>query len=162
MSHKPPLLSIQNLSVHFDLGGGSLWDRMTGGSGEHRIVRAVDDVTLDIFEGETLGLVGESGCSKSTLGRAVLRLVEPTSGTVVYRGVDLGHLSPRQLRDQRRHLQMIFQDPYASLNPRMTVGEIIAEPIVTFGLCAPKDRQDRVRELMATVGLSPRHIRRYP
>ena len=122
----------------------------------------MDDVTIDIFEGETLGLVGESGCGKSTLGRAVLRLVEPTAGTVVYRGVDLARLSPRKLREQRRHLQMIFQDPYASLNPRMTVGEIIAEPLETFSLCAPQDRQERVRELMATVGLSPRHIRRYP
>ena len=162
MTHKPTLLSIRDLAVHFDLGGGTPWDRMTGGSGERRIVRAVDGVTLDILEGETLGLVGESGCGKSTLGRAVLRLVEPTSGAVIYRGVDLAHLSARRLRDERRHLQMIFQDPYASLNPRMTVGEIVAEPMETFGLYAGKDKQDRVRELMTTVGLSPRHIRRYP
>ena len=162
MSPKPALLSIRDLTVHFDLGGGTLWDRMTGGSGERRVVRAVDGVTLDVLEGETLGLVGESGCGKSTLGRAALRLVELTSGSVIYRGVDLAHLSARRLRDQRRHLQMIFQDPYASLNPRMTVGEIIAEPMETFSLYAGKDKQDRVRALMTTVGLSPRHIRRYP
>src|SRR3989338_7483697 len=162
MSLKPALLSIRDLTVHFDLGGSTLWDRMTGGSGERRVVRAVDGVTLDVLEGETLGLVGESGCGKSTLGRAALRLVELTSGSVIYRGVDLAHLSARRLRDERRHLQMIFQDPYASLNPRMTVGEIIAEPMETFSLYAGKDKQDRVRALMTTVGLSPRHIRRYP
>jgi oligopeptide transport system ATP-binding protein len=159
---KPALVSIRNLTVHFDLGGGTLWDRMTGGAGERQVVRAVDGVTLDVLEGETFGLVGESGCGKSTLGRAVLRLVEPTSGSVFYRGNDLARLSARRLRDERRHLQMIFQDPYASLNPRMTVGEIIAEPMETFGLHTGKDKQNRVRELMTTVGLSPRHIRRYP
>jgi oligopeptide transport system ATP-binding protein len=158
----PALVSIRDLTVHFDLGGGTLWDRVTGGSGERRVVRAVDGVTLDILEGETLGLVGESGCGKSTLGRAVLRLVEPTAGAIVYRGIDLAHLSARRLRDQRRHLQMIFQDPYASLNPRMTVGEIIAEPMETFALYPAHEIQNRVRELMTTVGLSPRHIRRYP
>ena len=162
MSLKPALISIRDLRVHFDLGGGTLWDRVTGGNGTRQVVRAVDGVTLDVLEGETLGLVGESGCGKSTLGRAVLRLVEPTSGSVFYRGVDLAGLSARRLRDERRHLQMIFQDPYASLNPRMTVGEIIAEPIETFALYAGKDKRDRVRELMTTVGLSPRHIRRYP
>ncbi|HVH29210.1 MAG TPA: oligopeptide/dipeptide ABC transporter ATP-binding protein [Vicinamibacterales bacterium] len=156
------LLSVRNLKVHFDLGGGTMWDRLTGGSPTRRVVRAVDGVTLDILEGETLGLVGESGCGKSTLGRAILRLVEPTAGEVVFRGRDLAHLSPRRLRDERRHLQMIFQDPYASLNPRMTVGEIIAEPIETFGLARGQAKRDLVRELMGTVGLSPRHIKRYP
>jgi oligopeptide transport system ATP-binding protein len=158
----PPLLAIRNLKVHFDLGGGTRWDRMTGGSAVRQIVRAVDGVDLEIRENETLGLVGESGCGKSTLGRAILRLVEPTSGEVIFRGTDLAHLSARQLRDQRRHLQMIFQDPYASLNPRMTVGEIIAEPIETFSLHRGREKHERVRELMATVGLSPRHIKRYP
>jgi oligopeptide transport system ATP-binding protein len=162
MSLKPSLLSIRNLQVHFDLGGGTLWDRMTGGSPTRRVVRAVDGVTLDVREGETLGLVGESGCGKSTLGRAILRLVEPTAGEVFFRGTDLAHLSTRQLRDERRHLQMIFQDPYASLNPRMTVGEIIAEPIETFDLARGQAKRDLVRELMGTVGLSPRHIKRYP
>jgi oligopeptide transport system ATP-binding protein len=162
MSPKSSLISIRDLRVHFNLGGGTLWDRVTGGHERRQVVRAVDGVSLDILEGETLGLVGESGCGKSTLGRAVLRLVEPTSGSVFYRGVDLAGLSARRLRDERRHLQMIFQDPYASLNPRMTVGEIIAEPIETFALYTGQDKRDRVRALMTTVGLSPRHIRRYP
>ena len=161
-SATPALLSLRDLKVHFDLGGGTWWDRITGGSRERRVVHAVDGVSLDIREGETLGLVGESGCGKSTLGRAVLRLVEPTAGSVIFRGVDLAHLSTRHLRDQRRHLQMIFQDPYASLNPRMTVGEIIAEPMETFRLHRGTEKQERVRELMRTVGLSPRHIKRYP
>jgi oligopeptide transport system ATP-binding protein len=161
-SSRSQLLSIRALEVHFDLGGGTLWDRFTGGSAERRVVRAVDGVDLDIREGETLGLVGESGCGKSTLGRAILRLVEPTAGSVVFRGVDLAHVPPRKLRAERRHLQMIFQDPYASLNPRMTVGEIVAEPIGTFGLARGKEKHDRVRELMRTVGLSARHIKRYP
>jgi oligopeptide transport system ATP-binding protein len=162
MNSEPPFLSIRSLKVHFDLGGGTLWDRVTGGSDHPRVVRAVDGVDLDIREDETMGLVGESGCGKSTLGRAILRLVEPTAGSVVFRGVDLARLSPRKLRAERRHLQMIFQDPYASLNPRMTVGEIIAEPMETFGLARGQEKHERVRELMRTVGLSPRHIKRYP
>src|SRR5262245_18536974 len=115
-----PLLSIRDLKVHFNLGGGTLWDKIVGGSTVPRVVRAVDGVNVDIYAGETLGLVGESGCGKSTLGRALLRLIEPTSGKVLLRGQDLARLSPRNLRRERRHLQMIFQDPYASLNPRMT------------------------------------------
>ncbi len=157
-----PLISIRDLKVHFDLGGGSAWDKLTGGSSVRRVVKAVDGVSLDIFKGETLGLVGESGCGKSTLGRALLRLTEPTSGQVLFNELDLARLSAREMRAQRRHLQMIFQDPYASLNPRMTVGQIIGEPIETFGL-APKGEGDaRVRELMETVGLSARFIKRFP
>jgi oligopeptide transport system ATP-binding protein len=126
-------------------------------------VKAVDGVSLDIHAGETLGVVGESGCGKTTLGRALLRLVEPTSGQVLFRGTDLTALAPRELRRQRRHLQMIFQDPYASLDPRMTVGQIIAEPIATFGLARTREEQrQRIRELMQTVGLSERFINRYP
>jgi oligopeptide transport system ATP-binding protein len=139
-----PLLSIRDLQVHFGK------------------VKAVDGVSLDIYPGETLGLVGESGCGKTTLGRALLRLVEPTAGNVMFRGRDLAHLSQRELRQERRHFQMIFQDPYASLNPRMTVGEIIAEPIDTYRLLKGTARDERVRELMETVGLSPRFIKRYP
>jgi oligopeptide transport system ATP-binding protein len=127
-----------------------------------RVVKAVDGVSLDIFPGETLGLVGESGCGKSTLGRALLRLTEPTGGNVLFRGNDLARLSKGQMQKQRRHLQMIFQDPYASLNPRMTVGQIIGEPVDTFGLARGRERDARIRELMATVGLSPRFIKRYP
>src|SRR5579862_6753238 len=126
MTQRAPVLSVRNLKVHFDLGGGTLLDRVTGGSAVRRVVKAVDGVNLDIFAGETMGLVGESGCGKSTLGRAILRLVEPTGGQVLFRDKDLASLSTRELRRQRKHLQMIFQDPYASLNPRMTVSEIIA------------------------------------
>ncbi|MCM3873486.1 MAG: ATP-binding cassette domain-containing protein [Pyrinomonadaceae bacterium] len=125
-------------------------------------VKAVDGVSLDIFAGETLGLVGESGCGKSTLGRAILRLADPTSGQVLYRNRDLAHLSTRQLREHRRHLQIIFQDPYASLNPRMTVGEIVREPLDTFRLAKGRKAEERVQELMETVGLSKRFIKRYP
>jgi oligopeptide transport system ATP-binding protein len=126
------------------------------------VVRAVDGVSLTIRRGETLGLVGESGCGKSTLGKAILRLTEPTGGKVIYGGKDLANLSQSAMRDQRRHLQMIFQDPYASLNPRMTVGAIIAEPIRTFRLEKGKAVDQRVQDLMETVGLSRRFIKRYP
>src|SRR5919205_811617 len=129
---REPLIAIRDLKVHFDLGGGTAIDNLLGGSGVHKVVKAVDGVTLDIYPGETLGLVGESGCGKSTLGRAILRLTEPTSGHVLYHEQDLAHLNEREMREQRKHLQMIFQDPYASLNPRMTVGQIIGEPIETF------------------------------
>ncbi len=127
-----------------------------------RVVRAVDGVTVDIYRGETLGLVGESGCGKSTLGRAVLRLAEPTSGQVLFRNRDLAHLSAGVMRQQRRHLQIIFQDPYASLNPRMTVEQIIGEPLETFRLARGKERARQVQELMETVGLSKRFVKRYP
>ena len=144
-----PLISIRDLKVYFDLGG-------------NRVVKAVDGVSLDIYEGETLGLVGESGCGKSTLGRTVLRLTEPTSGQVFYRNRDLAHLSGKQLREERRHLQIIFQDPYASLNPRMTVGQIVGEPLETFRLARGREAEQRVQELLETVGLSKRFIKRYP
>jgi oligopeptide transport system ATP-binding protein len=157
-----PLVSIRDLKVHFDLGGGGLWDRLTGGSPEHRIVKAVDGVSLDIFPGETLGLVGESGCGKTTLGRALLRLVEPTSGQVLFRDADIAHMPTATLRQMRRHMQMIFQDPYAALDPRMTVGQIIAEPIETFRLATRDEKKARILELMKTVGLSGRFINRYP
>jgi oligopeptide transport system ATP-binding protein len=157
-----PLVSIVDLKVHFDLGGGGVWDRMTGGSSERRIVKAVDGVSLDIYSGETLGLVGESGCGKTTLGRAVLRLVELTSGRVLFGDVDIAGLSLKQLQRERRRMQMIFQDPYAALDPRMTVGQIIAEPIETFRLARGAEKHERILELMATVGLSARFINRYP
>jgi oligopeptide transport system ATP-binding protein len=142
------LLSIQNLRVHYKVGGGLFK--------ETKYVKAVDGVSLDIYKGETLGLVGESGCGKSTLGKAILRLTEPTGGKVFYNGKDLAHLPQSAMRNQRKNLQMIFQDPYASLNPRMTVGNIIGEPLKTFGL------QGSVANLMETVGLSRRFIKRYP
>ena len=147
------LISIQDLKVYFTGGGGFF--------SPSRTVKAVDGVTLDIKKGETLGLVGESGCGKSTLGKAILRLTEPTSGKVLYKGNDLTNLPASSMREQRKHLQMIFQDPYASLNPRMTVGNIVGEPLRTFGL-AKGSVESRVQELMETVGLSRRFIKRYP
>ena len=156
------LLAIRDLKVHFNLGGGTAWDKLIGGSPVKRVVKAVDGVSIDIYPGETLGLVGESGCGKSTLGRAILRLTEPTGGQVLFRNRDLAHLSQNAMREQRRHLQMIFQDPYASLNPRMTVGQIIAEPIETFRLARGKEVDRLVQELMETVGLNKRFIKRYP
>ena len=157
-----PLLSIRDLKVHFRLGSGGALDRWIQPGTENRIVKAVDGVSLDIFPGETLGLVGESGCGKSTLGRAILRLTEPTSGQVLFRDQDLAHLSSRKLREQRRHLQIIFQDPYASLNPRMTIGQIVGEPLNTFRLARGADAEKRVQDLLETVGLSKRFIKRYP
>src|SRR5687767_11073468 len=159
---REPLISIRDLKVHFDLGGGGALDKLMGGSPVKRVVKAVDGVSLDIFRRETLGLVGESGCGKSTLGRAILRLTEPTSGQVFYGERDLAHLSARKLREQRRHLQIIFQDPYASLNPRMTIGQIVGEPLETFGLAKGREAEQRVQELLETVGLSKRFIKRYP
>lgn len=144
-----PLVAIRDLTVHFAMGRG-------------RVVKAVDGVTIDIYKGETLGLVGESGCGKSTFGRAILRLTEPTSGQVRYRNRDLADLSARQMREERRHVQIIFQDPYASLNPRMTVGQIVGEPLETFRLARGREAERRVQELMETVGLSKRFIKRYP
>jgi oligopeptide transport system ATP-binding protein len=159
---EPILLSIRDLKVHFDLGGGGPLDKLFGTNPVKRIVKAVDGVSIDLYKGETLGLVGESGCGKSTLGRAILRLTEPTSGQVFYQDRDLAHLSARQLREQRRHLQIIFQDPYASLNPRMTIGQIVGEPLETFRLARGKEAERRVQELLEVVGLSKRFIKRYP
>jgi oligopeptide transport system ATP-binding protein len=156
------LIAIRDLKVHFNLGGGGFFDKLVSGNSVRRVVKAVDGVTIDIYPGETLGLVGESGCGKSTLGRAVLRLTEPTGGQVLFRGEDLASLSQKEMREHRKNLQMIFQDPYASLNPRMTVGQIISEPIETFRLARGKEVDQRVQELMETVGLNRRFIKRYP
>ncbi len=147
------LISLQNLQVHYKIGGG-----LFKGT---KYVKAVDGVSLEIKKGETLGLVGESGCGKSTLGKAILRLTEPTGGQVFYNGKDLANVSQSQMRDERKNLQMIFQDPYASLNPRMTVGQIIGEPIRTFKL-ANGNIEERVQNLMETVGLNRRFVKRYP
>lgn len=148
------LISIQDLKVHYRIGGGLF--------SPAKVVKAVDGVSLDIKKGETLGLVGESGCGKSTLGKALLRLTAITSGKVDYHGKDLAHLSKSGMREQRKNVQMIFQDPYASLNPRMTVGQIIGEPIKTFRLAKGRALDEIVQELMETVGLSGRFIKRYP
>jgi oligopeptide transport system ATP-binding protein len=132
------------------------------GKRTRRVVKAVDGVSLDIRRGETLGLVGESGCGKTTLGRAVLRLTEPTSGQIFFRSQDLATLSARAMRERRRQLQIIFQDPYASLNPRMTVSQIIGEPLETFKLARGEAKRQRVRDLMEMVGLSARFLKRFP
>jgi len=156
------LVEVRELKVHFE-AGGSAWGKFAGGSGERRVVKAVDGVSFEIKRGETLGLVGESGCGKSTLGRALLRLTQPTGGQVFFRGQELADLSSDELRRTRRYMQMIFQDPYASLNPRMTVGQIVSEPLETFGLARGRaERAERVGELLETVGLSARHAGRYP
>lgn len=147
------LISIQNLKVHYKVGGNLFQAAKS--------VKAVDGVHLDIIKGETMGLVGESGCGKSTLGKAILRLTEPTGGQVFYNGKDLASLSQSAMRTQRKNLQMIFQDPYASLNPRFTVGQIIGEPLRTFNL-AKGDVEKQIQDLMETVGLNRRFIKRYP
>jgi len=149
------LLEIRNLKKHFPVGEG-LFSRGKGA------VKAVDGVNLSIEEGETLGLVGESGCGKSTLGRTILRLIEPTSGEVNFLGKNLLSLSQRELRDTRREMQIIFQDPYASLNPRMRVGDIVGEGLEIHRLAKGKAKRDRVMELLHQVGLRDDHYDRYP
>ena len=150
------LLRIRNLRKYFPVRSG-LFSRETG----H--VHAVDDVSFDIAEGETLGLVGESGCGKSTTGRAILRLIEPTSGEIWFRDRNVTDLDDRSMRHLRKEIQMIFQDPYSSLDPRMTVGSIIGEALLVHRLAVDrKAREERVVELLETVGLSAEHLRRYP
>ncbi len=151
-----PLLSVNNLVMHFPLTRGIIIQRKVGA------VQAVDGVSFDVHKGETLGLVGESGCGKSTTGRAILQLYKPTAGEVVFQGKDLTKLNSGDMRKMRRHLQMIFQDPYASLNPRMTVGNIVSEPMQIHNLVPKKERTQRVQELLETVGLNPYFANRYP
>jgi oligopeptide transport system ATP-binding protein len=149
------LIEVEHLKVHFPITAG-IFQREVGR------VRAVDDITFDIRKGETLGLVGESGCGKSTTGRALIRLRNPTEGSVKFDGIELATLSRQELRKMRRRMQIIFQDPYSSLNPRMTVGSIINEPLETHNLGSAKARTERVRELLALVGLNPGYTNRYP
>ncbi len=148
-----PLIEAKGLSKYFTVKRGLK---------STQVVKAVDNVSFEIGRGETLGLVGESGCGKSSLGRTLMRVYEPTSGTISYDGRDMSHISSRKLLPFRRKMQMIFQDPYASLNPRFTVGEIIGEGMLIHKTATARERDRRVQELLETVGLKPDHIRRYP
>jgi oligopeptide transport system ATP-binding protein len=150
------LVSVRDLKVHFPITSGIVFRHPIGA------VRAVDGLSFDIKRGETLGLVGESGCGKSTTGRAILQLIKPTAGHVFYEGGDLASLHGKRLRAQRRQMQMIFQDPYASLNSRMTLADIVGEPLKVHKLRARRERLARVRELLQLVGINPNTLNRYP
>jgi peptide/nickel transport system ATP-binding protein len=157
---KKPLLEVKNLKMHFPIVRGFL-GRTVG----H--VKAVDDITFTVYEGETLGLVGESGCGKTTLGRCIMRVYEPTSGEIIYhdaaqKPVDLAKLSNRELKPYRREIRMVFQDPQSSLNPRLPVLEIVGEPIKVNKLASGRKLEERVRELLRKVGLRPEYLRRFP
>jgi oligopeptide transport system ATP-binding protein len=150
------ILEVRNLVKHFSVGGGFF-------GGNPALVRAVDGVSFSIRRGETLGLVGESGCGKTTTGRCILQLERPTSGQIIFEGRDLTMLNQQELRPVRRRVQVIFQDPYSSLNPRMTVGQMIAEPLAVHRIVTdPTARTARVRDLLSRVGLLPQHAHRYP
>ncbi|HHW61501.1 MAG TPA: ATP-binding cassette domain-containing protein [Syntrophomonadaceae bacterium] len=149
------LVKVANLKKHFLTDSGKR-------GGKQQMLKAVDDISFNVFKGETLGLVGESGCGKTTLGRTVIRLYEPSNGQIFFDGIDISHLSEKELRPLRRRMQMIFQDPYASLNARMTVGDIIGEPLDIHQLARGKQRRERIEELLTRVGLDSEHINRYP
>ena len=150
-----PLLRVEDLRKHYPLA-------VRGFGSKHATVRAVDGISFTLARGRTLGLVGESGCGKSTAGKAILRLLEPTSGRVTLDGVDVTALPPRALHAERRNMQVIFQDPYASLNPRMTAAAIVTEPMANYGLLTRRGRAERVAELFDRVGLRPDQMDRYP
>ena len=151
----PPLVAVEHLKQHFPIKAGLLFDREVGR------VHAVDDVSLELREGETLGLVGESGCGKTTLSRSILRLLEPTEGVIRFRGQDITHIGRRALRPLRREMQMVFQDPFASLNPRKRVVQLVGAPLRLHGV--PRDEvEPKVRELLDRVGLRPEHLNRFP
>ncbi len=151
-----PLVELEHLKVYFPIKSGIVLDRHVGD------IRAVDDVSLTINRGETVGLVGESGCGKSTVGRTILRLYEPTGGRIIFDGRDISKLNEQELRPLRRRMQMVFQDPFASLNPRHSVGRIVGEPLRSHGLATRRESAGRVRDLLQTVGLPPDAAGRYP
>lgn len=149
-----PVIRVEHLKKFFPVKG-KLFEKK-------QYVKAVNDISFSIRRGETLGIVGESGCGKSSLGRTVLKVHQPDSGHIYFNGIDITKLNEKQMHPYRQKMQMIFQDPYASLNPRFTVGETIAEPMEIYQMYDPKERMERVQQLMETVGLKPDHIRRYP
>ncbi|HIZ79250.1 MAG TPA: ATP-binding cassette domain-containing protein [Candidatus Lachnoclostridium stercorigallinarum] len=149
------LLQIQDLKMYFENRKGWFGKKI-------EYVKAVDGVSLEIKQGETVGLVGESGCGKSTTGYSIMRLYKPTSGKIIYDGVDIAGMSEKEVWPYRKRMQMIFQDPYASLDPRMTVADIVGEPLDIYHLCEGKERQERIYELLNTVGLGKEHASRYP
>jgi oligopeptide transport system ATP-binding protein len=150
-----PLLQVKGLKKYFPITGGIFGKKI----GE---VKAVDNVSFTVYKGETLGLVGESGCGKSTTGRMLLRLIEPTEGSIVFENKEITSLSKSELRKMRRQMQMVFQDPFASLNPRHTVEKILEEPLIVHGIGSKQERKKRVQEMLEVVGLSSYHARRYP
>lgn len=155
MENNNHFVEIKNLKKYFPVKSNTLF-------GHKSNVKAVDDVSFFIDKGETLGLVGESGCGKTTLGRTVIKLYEPTGGNIIYNGKDIAGLTPKQMLAYRRKMQMIFQDPYASLNPRMTVGDIVGESIDIHRLMKGKERQERIQYLLEKIGLNSEHANRYP
>ncbi|MGL5533730.1 MAG: ATP-binding cassette domain-containing protein, partial [Plesiomonas shigelloides] len=158
LADKKVLLEVSDLKVHFDIKDEKAWFWEPA-----KKLKAVDGVTLRLYEGETLGVVGESGCGKSTFARAIIGLVKATAGNVVWLGQELTRLSDAQMRDKRKEIQMIFQDPLASLNPRMTIGDIIAEPLITFyPQLSRQEVRDKVKAMMMKVGLLPNLVNRYP
>lgn len=169
VAYGEPLMEVENLTKHFNQSDGLLGsfelntdDYVPPITRNPRKVEAVDDVSFDILKGETLGLVGESGCGKSTLARTILRLLEPTEGTIRFKGADLADMSSGTLRKKRQEIQIIFQDPQSSLNPRMKIGRIVEEPMKAHGLYDNGGREERAKELLEKVGLDPQHYNRYP
>ncbi|WP_163152497.1 ABC transporter ATP-binding protein [Anoxybacillus sp. MB8] len=150
-----PLLQVKGLKKYFPITAG-LFNKQIGQ------VKAVDDLSFVVYKGETLGIVGESGCGKSTTGRMLMRLIEPTEGSILFENEEVTKLSPQQLRKVRRDMQMIFQDPFASLNPRHTVEKILEEPLIVHGIGSKEERRKKVREMLEVVGLSSYHAKRYP
>src|SRR6188472_1536183 len=156
MTTGDPVLVVDHLVKHFPIKAGILFDRQIGA------VQAVDDVSLSVNRGETLGLVGESGCGKSTLARSILQLIEPTSGSVRFEGREIAGLGRRQSRELRSDMQMVFQDPYASLNPRKRIAQIVGDPMVMHGIAKRDEVKGVVQDLLETVGLNPEHYNRFP
>jgi len=156
MNQKSPLIRVENLTKHFPVTRGVIFQKQVGA------VQAVDDLNFEIYPGETFGMVGESGCGKSTTGRAILQLHKPTAGRVFYEDTELTTASAQTMQKMRRNIQIIFQDPYASLNPRLTVGNIIAEPLDVHNIGTQEERRERVQDLLRLVGLNPYFVNRYP